>query len=400
MADIVVVEAHTKVLDLDGRPRPFVRVLTRSDEKASVLADKLADLADVETVLIGFHPIRQATMEGQLAEALQPVAQAFTAFALHAFLDTGLARSIESGMADLAALADRHAMDPDRLSALLGYLVNERYLTRVADRWELTGKMRAVARIEPWYTLLIGGYGQLLPTIRELLPAGAPFGSRDAVAVGRGSCGISQYDAIPMIVSLLSGENALLGRIIDIGCGDGSFLASLIKQNQAEAGIGLDSDPGSIRAANESIDSWGLASRLSFQTTTVQDFIAAQSGDGRRDCFLASFVLQEILEQQGEESLRSVLRAISRRGSRLLVVEVEPGRDGLDMTTGLANRYYNAYFLLHALTEQRLASRDYWEAIFADCGFSVARSATVNPEVDSTGLEFGLLLSPRSGWVA
>ncbi|WP_432741951.1 hypothetical protein H7827_01360 [Streptomyces sp. JH002] len=53
--DIVLSLGTREVVeDLSGRPRPFLRVLTRSVERASHLLQELRPIADVEIVLINF----------------------------------------------------------------------------------------------------------------------------------------------------------------------------------------------------------------------------------------------------------------------------------------------------------------------------------------------------------
>jgi hypothetical protein len=56
--DIVfdLTRADGRVLGWDGRDRPFVRVCSRSEAKLDELRTLLVDLADVETLLIGYFP--------------------------------------------------------------------------------------------------------------------------------------------------------------------------------------------------------------------------------------------------------------------------------------------------------------------------------------------------------
>jgi hypothetical protein len=56
--DIVfdLTRAGGRVLGWDGSDRPFVRVCSRSEAKLDELRALLVDLADVETLLIGYFP--------------------------------------------------------------------------------------------------------------------------------------------------------------------------------------------------------------------------------------------------------------------------------------------------------------------------------------------------------
>ena len=55
--DIVfVMQGATRVVAWDGSERPFVRVLTRSRERAEHIRDRLVTECDLEVVLIDFIP--------------------------------------------------------------------------------------------------------------------------------------------------------------------------------------------------------------------------------------------------------------------------------------------------------------------------------------------------------
>jgi hypothetical protein len=52
---VLVRGAGLAVLDLNGQHRPFLRILTRSAERAALLRERLGDFADIEVVFIEFH---------------------------------------------------------------------------------------------------------------------------------------------------------------------------------------------------------------------------------------------------------------------------------------------------------------------------------------------------------
>jgi 2-ketoarginine methyltransferase len=336
--------------------------------------------------------------ETRLVTALQPVRHGFTAAVLYTFLETGLAASLAKGPATAVALADGHRMAASRLEGLLLFLCNEGYLTRHEDVFSLTPKGAAVVEFEPWYTLLVGGYATTLTQLGQTLAADSPYATRNGAEVGRGSCGISRYDAIPLVLTLLERIEPLPHRLIDIGCGDGSFLLDLLERLPGTRGVCVDPDRDSVQAARRSARRRGLADRCDFVVATAGEF-AEKSGlfPGRPgDCYLASFALQEALEQDGEQALIDTVRALFGRApdAHLVVVEVEQRAADHDvMRDGLALAYYNPYFLLHRITAQRLESRDYWDELFEKAGLRRLAVATVDAAVDSTGFEFGYLLA-------
>src|SRR6185436_16906132 len=114
--------------------------------------------------------------------------------------------------------------------------------------------------------------------------------------------------------------------------------------------------------------------------------------DFEPDFIVLGFVLHEILGQSGEEAVIGFLRQLITRypAVHLVVIEVDQRMDDPEvMAGGLGLAYYNAYYLLHPFTDQRLETRAYWARIFERAGLEIAAEDGVDPEVDSTGLELG-----------
>lgn len=47
---------NTQVIAWNGESKPFIRILTRSPEKAEQLRGAVQQLSDVETLIIGYYP--------------------------------------------------------------------------------------------------------------------------------------------------------------------------------------------------------------------------------------------------------------------------------------------------------------------------------------------------------
>ncbi|PVZ08214.1 methyltransferase domain-containing protein [Actinomycetospora cinnamomea] len=402
---IVVQSVPGSVMELDGTSRPFIRIYTRQELRASALRDRLLDLVDIEVVYIEFFermfPVGSGpNFESRLVSALEPINRAFTAFALYAFFDSGVAAALSNDSRTAAELSSICALAGDRLDALIVYLENEDFLKRDAEgRIGFTSKGQDIVHFEPWYRLLIGGYGVTLTQLSQLLANGEQYGARNVRDVAQGSCGISQYDAIPLLEGLLSEAAVRPSSFVDIGCGDGTFLLSVMSSLGVRSGVGLDADPNAIAAARRNASNVGAGGDVQFLATDAASYIRALDSSTKASgtCYVASFVLQEMLQQSGEEAVVDVLRAIAAHspGAHVLVIEVEPRGVGEHMKNGLARAYYNPYFLIHRLTEQRLETKEFWQGLFDRAGLEVIGIKTTDSSVDSTGFEFGALLTPR-----
>lgn len=332
----------------------------------------------------------------RLIDNIQPVRHFFLAQALHHALEAGLFDALgQHPGIDGSDLAATLGLDPDRLSGLLLFLRNEGYV--VDERgWSLTSKGADLPTFAPWYQMLVGGYAPTMQQLGDVLKPGAGWATRDTTRVGIGSCGIGAYDAVPLVERLLPAAGPDLSTIVDLGCGDAGFLIDVLQARPGLTGIGVEPDLGSVELARRARVSRGVADRLELFQGSAGDVAKLELPDhGRGACFMTAFVLQEMLEQEGpaavEELLRSTFETYPR--ARWLVVEMDFRPDAPIMAHGLALAFYNPYFLIHAITEQRLESRHWWAELFARNGLTCLQTAHPDDRVDSTGLQFGMLLA-------
>ncbi|GIJ44240.1 2-ketoarginine methyltransferase [Virgisporangium aliadipatigenens] len=335
------------------------------------------------------------TFEQGLVDAIQPIRYMAIANALFHLFDTGIYASLaaQNGISCVRLAAERN-VDPDRLAAFLAYLAAEGYVAYDGG-WRLTGKARAIEPFQPWYTLLVGGYATTFRQLGDALRTDAPWAGRDGARVGAGSCGMSAHDAVPMVERLLDRLPPDAPTVVDLGCGDGGFLVELCKRRADLIGIGLEPDAYSVELAKSGIVAAGLENRLSVRQGRASDALTLEnSGDGTL-CFMAAFVLQEMLEQEGRSAVCALLRDTVRRHPHAYwaIVEVDHRPDDAVITDHpLGIAYYNPYFLLHAITEQKLETRDFWERLFAEAGLEIVAVEHPPRDVDSTDLELGYLL--------
>ncbi|MFD7464761.1 2-ketoarginine methyltransferase [Streptomyces tendae] len=327
--------------------------------------------------------------ELRLIEALQPVRGFALAQGIHHLFTSGLYERVAAGPQRVADVADSLELDPSRTAGFLRYLANEDYVTLSGDIVALTDKGRALGAYRPWYELLVGGYAETFQQVTDVL-RGKGYASRDGRMVGVGSCGISAFDALPLVRELVSDLPAAPTSVVDLGCGDGTFLTDLVDGTGTATGIGVDPFAPETSAV----------AGISFVRSGATDFVRRDTRDDPDPSrlFLAAFLLQEVLEQEGRGAVVELVRGALRQGGHLAVVEVDHRpADPRVMRHGLGLAYYNPYYLLHVLTEQRLETDEFWQELFEEAGARLVSRRLVDVRVDSTGLEVGYLLTRREG---
>lgn len=322
-----------------------------------------------------------------LIEKLEPIRGFFLAQAIFHCFSSGLFDSLTETPNSVASLADKHGLNSDRLVAFMQYLSNEGIVAFDGSSVHLTSSGREFGLYRPWYELLVGGYAETLLQISDTL-RGSGFASRCDSFVGKGSCGISEYDAIPLVQSLLAQLPSAVLEIIDLGCGDGRFAATLLDALPDSIGIGVDVSPPDMSPHH----------RLKIERAGALEYIgrlAPRSQSDPPSVVVVAFVLQELLGQSGRLTVIEFLKKVREKGRFVAVVEVDyRPADPRVMRHGLGRAYYNPYYLLHNLTAQRLAPVAFWDALFLEAGLRPIGSGKVSVQVDSTELEFGRLLSP------
>ena len=77
----------------------------------------------------------------------------------------------------------------------------------------------------------------------------------------------------------------------------------------------------------------------------------------------------------------------------LVIVEVDAAPTNARLQdSGSGRGYYNLYFLIHDITQQRLMPRAFWERLFADCGFNLLAVEHISEKADPLRLEIVFLL--------
>lgn len=333
--------------------------------------------------------------EATLAHHLQPIRGMALSHAIYASFQIGLLDALSQGSRKCADLAVDLDLDADRLDGLSDFLENEGYVERDGPFISLTDLGVELTLVRPWYELLVGGYAGTLGELPAVMKSNAGYANRRGAAVAVGSCGISQHDALPMVLELMSCVPTP-SAIVDLGCGDGTFLAGIALRYPAVPCIGVEPDAGAHEAAEFVADRTQLQN-LRIVTGNAIRFEQANGTTQPGTCYLTAFVLQEILEQSGEDAVVELLRRTFKRdpSASWIVIEVDLQHPLSDRDSQLALGYYNPYFLIHRITEQRLVPVGEWRRIFAVAGVDVVGEVFPDPDYDSLGLKVGFALRAK-----
>ena len=334
------------------------------------------------------------TIEHDLIEALQPIKGMALANCIHHLFETGIYGSLCQKDATTAVLANELGLEQVRLKGFLQYLQIEGILNNEGDLFSLTNRARQLEKFEPWYTLLVGGYAETYQQIGHCLKGDGQWATRNVGKVGIGSCGISHFDAIPLTRKLMRRIESPIFKMLDLGCGNALYLTEFCKQEPGIMAFGVEPSANACQSAEAIIADQGLQDRIFIINQDIEEFLDSAI-EFEPDLLVLGFILQEILGQEGESGVVKFLKTITDRypQMKLIVIEVDNQIENPNvMQHGLAQSYYNPYYLIHHFTQQRLESNAWWQALFQKCNLAIVAQDHPDDAVDSTKLEIGYLL--------
>ena len=165
-------ESGSRVLDMSGRSRPFVRVHSRSRERAEELVERIARFCDVEAASLT-HFKQETAMdmttqpqfltETEIVRGIAPIRQFGLAIVLHQVFSSPLDDLLAQGSTLTAAeAASASALVPERVEAVLIFLANEGYMRREGASFQPNAEYLRARRCKGWYTMFVGGYSPTL----------------------------------------------------------------------------------------------------------------------------------------------------------------------------------------------------------------------------------------------
>ncbi|MEO8663296.1 MAG: class I SAM-dependent methyltransferase [Bryobacteraceae bacterium] len=290
--------------------------------------------------------------------------------ALHALLSVGLLDELQNpGTVDVQRFARDHNLDLAILLPICEALYSIGMLRRSGRDYTLDDEAReTIGVLRGWMELSLG-YAEVFSNLPQLMTGEKAYGRdfyrrSDWVATGSGAMGRSLF--FPVVSDILVARNA--ARVVDLGCGDGTFLRHLCEINSDVRCFGIDLAVAAIEEGHRRALAAGLERRITLCAGDIRDVDSLPSEFRTAQAATIFFILHEIL-YHGDQTLIDFLKAYQRSfpGVPLIAFEaVRPTADEMRERQGLGIYYY----LYHDLTHQKPVSRERWKSLFQAAGFS------------------------------
>jgi SAM-dependent methyltransferase len=239
-----------------------------------------------------------------------------------AALSTGVLEALRDRMLTTAQLAEEiQATDVALLAAWLRVLESGRYVTAHANHWTLASAgrhllgdptLRAVAEAFPGYH---SGLYRDLPGQLAGGPARTDVREHGEL-IARLSRGTEHF-VTELLRSTVAAEAP--ARVLDVGCGSGADLATMLEAAPAATGVGVEVIPEAADLAERTFAQRGVAERAALHRGELRDLIGRGALGGGYDIALYSQAIYYVPLADRVDVFRDVASLLSDRGVLLVV---------------------------------------------------------------------------------
>ncbi|MCF6509279.1 methyltransferase domain-containing protein [Blastococcus sp. MG754426] len=236
-------------------------------------------------------------------------------------LATGVLDAVADGAGSTPELARRLGVaEEELLGAFLAVLAAGRLVRGDAARWELAAAGRAVVGddlVRATYEAFAGFHTGLYRDLGDLL-AGGPRRrdvAEQGAVVARVSAAFEPFvdDVLREVVAAAPPR-----RVLDVGCGAGLQLATVLAAAPGAEGVGVDVDADAAALARRTLEQRGLAGRA----TVVQDDVRRLPRDRPFDLALAANVVYYLPVEERAALFADVAARLAPGGTLLVVTTV------------------------------------------------------------------------------
>lgn len=302
---------------------------------------------------------------------MQTIAPFYTTRTLQTLLNVRFFDVLErDGSVNVARFAAAHDLDEEILQALVDSMYSLSIVDRRGSDYVLDKKGRLIIDVaRGWLDGVYGYeglYHDLEPMLRKERVYGRDITRRERfVAKGRGH--IENWVFMPIAIEALT--QAHRRRVLDLGCGDGTFIRNLCAANPSVTALGIDMSAEAIADATLFAQAAGMENRIALEVVDITELERTTVDVSGVDAATAFFVLHEVL-YRGRDVLVDALRGFRTRfpGVPLMAFEIDRATPELMRRRPGMSIQYN---LQHTLSHQTLVDRAAWRAIFTDAGLRI-----------------------------
>lgn len=290
--------------------------------------------------------------------------------AMQTLLNVGfLDELVKNGSAEAGQFARDHNLDETILRGVCEALFSVGMFERQGDVFSLSTKGKLLMdKFRGWLELSYGYedvFHHLEPLLRKQIIYGKDLYRRpDFVAKGSGE--MENHFYFPLANEIIVEKG--FKNVLDLGCGDGTFLRRLCQLNDKVNCFGIDLAPQAVEDGKRLAAKEGLQDRVSLYAADISGITELSGPLKKVDAATTFFVLHELM-YDGENRVIDFLKDFRRIFPAVPLIIFEPIRPTPEEARARPGVGIY-YFLFHDLSHQKTAGRETWMKVFRAAGFT------------------------------
>lgn len=269
-------------------------------------------------------------------------------------------------------LADRLGLAGDLVAAWLRAVHAQGLVELRGERYRIGGFVAwlldapQAATLHALVDQVAEGYGPLLEALPQLLKGGErpEFGSSSEAVRVAAITRLVEKPALRALAGIPGTRSAR--RVLDVGCGFGSYLAGLLQRYRDCQGLGVELDPGLAEEARRTLREAEVSRRAEIR---VGDFMTMELPKGTFDLVLLNHGLYYFSPTERSSLLRRARGRLSERGT-LAIQTAALARGPVARLMGTASGLATADLYLRAHRNlYGLPDPEELRTLLAECGF-------------------------------
>ena len=287
---------------------------------------------------------------------------------------------------NIKEFSSAHGIDYSYLRVICDYLYAVKIMNKSKDGLcSLSNNADFIINYAQGPFYFVNAYSPVVENMSALLNKTKAYGKdifRNEFFVSKASAETEQWVPYPVVTDLV--KRFKVKSILDLGCGSGEFLIKLGLDNPLIICHGIDISSVSIKAGNSKLKSFPESVRKRINLSVLNIFQIKDFDKTRADSLdvvISMFVLHEFLAG-GDEKIMALLDDLRKTFKNSYFIICELCRNSPDELRKKQN-LISEHHLFHALSNQRLLSRNEWWAIFTNAGFKIVEEINFNPASQS-----------------
>jgi cyclopropane fatty-acyl-phospholipid synthase-like methyltransferase len=265
--------------------------------------------------------------------------------------------------------AQSRNLEPDILNALCEALYSDRILQRSNGSYSLDENGKLILGFWRGWLEVHYGYEQIWEQLEALLKKEKVYGKdfyRRSDYVASGSGEMEKWLFFPLANEAIVRKG--FKKVLDLGCGDGTFLRGLCEMNRELTCFGIDLAPSAIELGDRRSRDAGVQERIHLLAADISTISEVPEMFRQVEVATIFFVLHELM-YVGEHLVIQFLKDYRRlfpKAPLMAFEAIRPTPEEMRQRPGVSIYY----FLYHDLSHQKPVGREKWIEVFKAAGFT------------------------------